>query len=74
MSKMLFSDVQKDLEKRDAKLIGVIVETPDGLKVISYKNGVVDFVSETVDNINMNTSLAGCVVRPIARIGKKNDK
>lgn len=73
MSTESWLDVQDDLEKRDAKVIAFVIETANGLQLISYKNGVVNFLSEAVSDMEFNARLEGNLIRPIARIGKKND-
>jgi hypothetical protein len=71
MSTELWKDIQDDLAKRDAKMVAFVIETADGLQLISYKNGVVHFLSEAVSDMEFNARLEGNLIRPIARIGKK---
>jgi hypothetical protein len=74
MNTELYSIILDDLEKRDANVIAFVIETADGLQLISYKNGVVNFLSEAVSDMEFNARLEGNLIRPIARIGKKNGK
>jgi len=67
------SEIIEDLDKRGVKVSAFIVHNEDGqFQMISYSpNGVVDFLTEFVDVMDINERLQGSMIRPMATIGKK---
>jgi len=67
------SEIIEDLEKRGVQVSAFIVHNEDGqFQMISYSpNGVVDFLTEFVDVMDINERLQGSMIRPMATIGKK---
>ena len=72
------SDIIDDLENRDARLVAVIAELPDGrLQVIQYKPGktgpaVPTFISDAVGSMSISAHQKGNVHIPVCEI--KNAK
>lgn len=67
------SEILEDLEKRGVEITSFIVRNEAGqFQLISYSpNGVVDFISEFVDVMDINQRLEGSMISPMATIGKK---
>lgn len=72
------ADIIDDLENRDARLVAVIAELPDGrLQVIQYKPGktgpaVPTFISDAVGSMSISARQKGNVHIPVCEI--KNAK
>ena len=51
----------------------IVVDKEDKLKIISYKNGLVDFISRDCENLNISERKGGNVVSPVAEINNKGE-
>lgn len=68
------SDIIDDLDNRDARLVAVIAELPDGrLQILQYKPGktgsaVPTFISDAVSNMSISARKKGNVYTPVCEI------
>jgi len=67
------SEILEDLEKRGVTVSAFIVRNEAGqFQLLSYTNeGVVQFLSEFVDVMDINERLKGSMISPLATIGEK---
>jgi len=63
----------KDIEARGLEIMTFICKTKEGkLQALSYDNaGLIEFISDKVDAMNINEQLQGRMIRPIATIRPK---
>lgn len=73
---ILASEITQDLENRDARLVAVIAELPDGkLQLIHYQSGkdrhaMPVFISDAVNNMSISAHKYGNVYEPVCQINK----
>jgi len=68
--------IAEDLQKRKLRIAAVICETEDGkLQLLSYgPDGLVYYISEVVDSMNVSEHLGSRTIRPMVTIGRNQPK